>query len=103
MTSSGTSTQTTSASLAPLEVAGREAVGRGLLAGGVGPDAHPHVAAGVAQVQRPRAALVPVADHRDRGARERAQVGVVVVKDRRHGREGRPEPVAPPVRISASE
>ena len=50
-----------------------EPVGRGLLPGGVGPDADHHLAARVAQVQGPRAALVAVADDRDRAAGELAR------------------------------
>jgi hypothetical protein len=43
-----------------------------------------HAQAGIAQVQGLRAALVAVADHRDRLARERSEIGIFVVIDRRH-------------------
>ena len=49
-----------------LEVVRLEAVGLGLLAGVVAAHAHDGLAAAVAQVERPRPALVAVADDRDR-------------------------------------
>ena len=66
------------------EVAGREALVGGLLARRVGAHAHLHVEARVAQVERPRAPLVAVADHRHGRSGDRSEVGVVVVEDRRH-------------------
>ena len=42
----------------------------------------------VAEVERPRAALVAVPDHRHGRSGDRSEVGVVVVEDRRHEPEG---------------
>ena len=53
-------------------------------AGVVVADAGGHVEARVAQVQRPRAPLVAVADDGDALARQRPEVRVTVVVDRRH-------------------
>ena len=46
--------------------------------------AHDRLAPAVAQVQRPRAALIAVADDRDALALQRLEVGVVLVVDGRH-------------------
>src|SRR6266511_1647264 len=48
------------------------------------PHADVHVEAGVAQVQRPRPALVAVADDTHGLAAQRAEIGVLLVVDRRH-------------------
>ena len=83
MASSGTSMQITSASTPP-RVGGGEAVGLGLPAGVVVADAGDDVEPGVAQVERPRAALVAVADDRHPPAVERGQIGIGIVVDRGH-------------------
>src|SRR5947208_408244 len=49
-----------------------------------GRHAHRDVEAGVAEVERPRPALVPVADDGDARPRQGREVGVLVVEDRRH-------------------
>ena len=72
------------------------------LAGGVRSHAHADVEAGVAEVERPRPALVAVADHRHRRAVERRHVGVVLVVDRRHGRDGTTRPSKSPMSETAT-
>ena len=68
-----------------VELGGDEAIGGGPLPGLVGAHADGDVDARVAQVQRPRATLVAVADDRGSGAPNRIERGVGVVDDRRHG------------------
>ena len=67
-----------------VELGGGEPVGGGTLTRLVGAHADGHVDAGVAQVQRPGAALVAVADDGDSGAPDRVEGGIGVVDDRGH-------------------
>ena len=70
------------------DLARLEAVVGRLLTRRVGAHAHLDVEARVAEVERPRAPLVAVADDRDRGALDGGEIGVVVVEDRRHAAHG---------------
>ena len=68
------------------EIVRLEAVGLGLLAGVVAANAHHRRAPAVAQVERPRPALVAVADNRDALTVQHAEIGIALVVDRGHGR-----------------
>ena len=86
-TSSGTRMQMTSASFAASRSWASKPSAIRLLAGLVAADAHERLAPAVAQVQRPRPALIAVADDRDPSPAQRREIGVVLVEDRRHRNE----------------